>query len=69
MTHKLDKDLFLKEMEKRGWKIDEPTHTWLRPLGRTQAEAEKNWIDAILASISCPLERHGGEMEETLGDA
>ena len=56
-THTLNKQKFQAEMEKRGWQLDEATHSWLRPLGRSQREAEQNWVDAILASIDCQHEK------------
>ena len=54
--HKINKDKFLAEMQNRGWRLDEHTHSWIRPGARTQREAEQNWVDAILASIDCPHE-------------
>jgi len=58
MKHKLNKDKFLEEMQKRGWILHDSLHTWIRPASRSQQEAEQNWVDAIVASIDCPLEPH-----------
>ena len=54
--HKLNKDKFLEEMQKRGWILHDSLHTWIRPASRSQQEAEQNWVDAIVASIDCPFE-------------
>ena len=56
LGHKLNKDKFLEEMQKRGWILHDSLHTWIRPASRSQQEAEQNWVDAIVASIDCPFE-------------
>ena len=53
MTHRLNKQKFQQSMERRGWIMDAPTHSWIRPNGLTQATAEQDWIDAILEAVEC----------------
>lgn len=56
MTHRLNKQKFQDAMERRGWIMDAPTHSWIRPNGLTQAAAEQDWIDAILEAVECEPE-------------
>jgi hypothetical protein len=50
-THRINKDKFLAEMEKRGWKLD-PVG-WVVPEGRRIHQRESDWLASILLAIEC----------------
>lgn len=49
--HRIDKDIFLAEMAKRGWAID--SNGWTVPMGRRIHDRETDWLAAILMAIEC----------------
>jgi hypothetical protein len=50
-NHKISRDKFLAEMERRGWKMD--GNGWIVPEGRRQHDKEADWYQSILAAIEC----------------
>ena len=64
-NHKLNKDKFLAEMEKRGWKLD--PNGWIVPEGRRIHQRESDWLASILLAIECecPL----GSQQERIASA
>lgn len=51
--HTLDKQKFKIEMEGRGWRFDD-AYSWIAPEGSTRRSMEKDWVDSILAAVTCP---------------
>ncbi len=56
--HKLNKDKFLAEMEKRGWKLD--PNGWIVPEGRRLHQHESDWLASILLAIECECPHDSG---------
>jgi hypothetical protein len=54
-VHKLNREKFLAEMEKRGWKLD--GLGWIVPEGRRIHQRESDWLASILLAIECECPR------------
>ena len=50
-VHKLNREKFIAEMARRGWKLDEVG--WIVPEGRRIHQRESDWLASILLSIEC----------------
>jgi hypothetical protein len=55
-VHRINKDKFLAEMEKRGWKLD--PLGWVVPGGRRIHQRESDWLASILLAIECECPRN-----------
>jgi hypothetical protein len=67
IKHRLNKEIFLKEMEKRGWKID--PNGWIVPEGRRTAQREADWTESIIACIECSHEKKENGTKNTSSES
>ena len=49
--HRINRDIVLAEMERRGWKLD--PNGWIVPEGRRIHDRESDWLASILLAIQC----------------
>lgn len=54
-THTINRDKFLTEMQRRGWKLDNVG--WIVPEGRRMHDKEADWYQSILAAVECECPR------------
>ena len=54
VAHKLNKERLKDELERRGWRLNQ-YHCW-EVTGRTSKECERDWVEAVEASVECSNE-------------
>lgn len=62
-THKISRDKFLAEMQRRGWRMD--GNGWIVPEGRRQHDKEADWYQSIVIAIECECPHERPETSET----